>query len=181
MYIKPKPEPKKPKQPKQEKPKPSPEHPEYVRIKKLPQEELDRLSRDYVLAHGELIILSLDYVIEHGKMFGENLWWDRQYGYYICDFSGDEEIYYTGLAYGIYKNGNLQFYRYYKNGSEDGIEAKFYPSGVLKSYAVIYDENKIALAYEWDECGRIRGHYDGQEEGYRIMDEEGYLLMKNKV
>ncbi len=178
MFIKSKPEPKKPKQPKQEKPTPHPEHPEYVRIKRMPQEELDRLSRDYVLEHEGLTILSWDYVVDNGKMFGESLWWDRSDGYYICDFSEDEEegVYYTGLGYDLYKNGSLKFYRYYKNGSEEGIEAEFYPSGVLKSYAVIYDENKIALAYEWDENGMIRLYIDDQQ-GFRV-DEEGYMIKK---
>ncbi len=176
MFIKSKPEPKKPKQPKQEKPTPHPEHPEYVRIKKMPQEVLDRLSRDYVLAHEGLTILSLDDVIRQGKQFGEALWWDRSYGYYICDFSGDEEVYFTGLAYGIFKNGSLKFYRYYEDGLEHGDKAEFYPSGVLKSYAVIYDENKIALAYVWDENGMIRLYIDGQQ-GFRV-DEEGYMIKK---
>ena len=80
-------------------------------------DELMRLSRDYVLEHGGLTILSLDYVVENGKMFGESLWWDRSDGYYICDFSEDEEegVYYTGLAYDKNNNGNLRFYRFYEN------------------------------------------------------------------
>ena len=174
MYI----NPKQPK-PEQEFPQLRTNQPKYVRSRKMTQEELDRLSRDYVLEHEGLTILSWDYVVENGKMFGESLWWDRSDGYYICDFSGDEEVYFTGLAYDIYKNGNIQFYRYYKNGLEEGIETEFYPSGILKSYAVIYNENRIALAYEWDENGMIRLYIDGQQ-GFRV-DEEGYMLIQVNV
>ncbi len=176
MYIKPKPEPKKPKRPKPKTPVPHPGHAEYVRVRKMTDDELEKLSRDHVLAHEGLTLLSWDYVIEHGKEFGKALWWDRDYGYYICDFSGDEEVYFTGLAYGIFKNGSLKFYRYYEDGLEHGDKAEFYPSGVLKSYAVIYDENKIALAYVWDENGMIRLYIDGQQ-GFRV-DEEGYMIKK---
>ena len=174
MYI----NPKQPK-PEQEFPQLRTNQPKYVRSRKMTQKELDRLSRDYVLEHEGLTILSWDYVVENGKMFGESLWWDRSDGYYICDFSGDEEVYFTGLAYDIYKNGNIQFYRYYENGLEEGIETEFYPSGILKSYAVIYNENRIALAYEWDENGMIRLYIDGQQ-GFRV-DEEGYMLIQVNV
>lgn len=138
-----------------------------------------KFSLDYLIDNKVITILSRDYVIEHGKMFGESLWWDRSDGYYICDFSGDEEVYFTGLGYDIYKNGNIQFYRYYKNGLEEGIEAKFYPSGVLKSYTVIYDENKIALAYEWYENGMIKMFFDRDHE--YIFNEHGEITEQGQV
>ena len=139
----------------------------------------DKFSLDYLIENKVITILSRDYVVENGKMFGECLWWDRSDGYYICDFSGDEEVYFTGLGYDIYINGNIQFYRYYKNGLEDGIEAKFYPSGVLKSYTVIYDENKIALAYEWYENGMIKMFFDRDHE--YIFNEHGEITEQGQV
>ena len=155
--------------------------PKLVRSRKMTQEELHRLSRDYVLAHEKLTILSRDYVIEHGKKFGEGLWWDRSDGYYICDFSEDEEegVYYTRLGYDLYKNGSLKFYRYYEDGLEHGDEAEFYPSGVLKSYTVNRKKHWYSLAYEWNENGMIRYHFDGQQD--LCVDEEGYMLIPEKV
>ncbi len=121
-------------------------------------DELMRLSRDYVLAHEGLTILSWDYVVENGKMFGESLWWDRSDGYYICDFSEDEEegVYYTGLAYDKNNNGNLRFYRFYENGEEHGLEVTFYPSGEIKSYGVHIEKWLEGNYYEWYENGMIK-------------------------
>ena len=175
MYIKPKPEPKKPKQPKQEKPQTSPEHPGFVRIKRMAQIGLDQLSREYVIEHKKLVILSWDYVIEHGKEFGyDGLWWDPCDGYFIYDV--EEEVNYTGLSFGVYQDGSLRYYEFYKDGLEEGIQVGFYPSGELKSYCVIHEGKNMEIFYKWYEDGKIEAHFDGKR--WFFLDEEGYMLRR---
>lgn len=175
-YTKPK-----PKHSKQNIPKPHPDDPKYVRTKQMAQSGLDQLSRDYVIEHKKLEFLSLDYVIEHGKEFGENLWWDRCYGYFICDLSEDkedydEDVYYTGLSYEVYGNGKLAYYEYYENGVQEGEEVEFYFSGELKSYAVWHNGKTLEISYGWFENGMIKWYNNGKQ--LIRFDEEGYMYRK---
>ena len=154
MFIKPNRE--KPKQPKSA----QPANPDAANMKPF---DLDQLSRDYVLEHEKIRILSYDEVIEQGKVFGEDLWWDRNYGYYICDFSNDEAgrddegTYFTGLAFELYENGNLSYYQYYKDGLQDGEDVEFFPSGAVQHYGVWKDTKSITgNYYTWFESGQIR-------------------------
>ncbi len=180
MFIKPKPD--KPKR-KREKLQISPEHPEYVRIKQMAQIGQDQLSRDCVIERRRLSILSWDYVIEHGKEFGTDLCWDQCYGFFVCDISDDkaddkEDVYFTGLSYEVYRNGNLMYYEYFKDGREDGEEVVFYPSGVLKSYGLFREGKRIGKYYAWYESGRIEMYCDGKR--WFELDEEGYILRKKE-
>lgn len=180
MFIKPKPK-SQPKHTKQNIPKPHPEYLEYVRTKQMAQSGRDKLSRDYVIEHKKLEFLSYDYVIEHGKEFGEDLWWDRCHGYFICDFSDDkeddeEDVYYTGLSYEVYGNGNLAYYEYYENGVNEGVQVKFYFSGELKSYAVWHKGKTLEVSYGWFENGMIKWYNNGKQ--LIRFDEEGYMYRK---
>ena len=178
MYI----NPKQPK-PEQEFPQLRTNQPKYVRSRKMTQEELDRLSRDYVLEHEGLTILSWDYVVENGKMFGESLWWDRSDGYYICDFSGDEEVYFTGLIYEIYDNDNLRSYAFYKDGLKDGVEVKFYPSGKIHYYSIFCKGIITGVFYEWYENGMIKKYIDRRRKQNRRIeaDEQGKITKQGKA
>ena len=120
----------------------------------LPPEEIQRLSRDYVIEHEKLTIFSLEYVTEHGTDFGDGeLWWDHVYGYYICDREG---VYFTGLLYETYDNLRLKYYKFYENGEEHGLVVKFYPSGEVESYGVNIDKYLEGNYYEWYENGMIK-------------------------
>ena len=173
-----KPESEEQKQSNKEPPKPSPEHPAYVRVKRMAAVTLHQLSRDYVIEHEKLEILSWDYVIKHGKEFGEDLWWDRNYGFYICECSGDddEEVYYTGLSYEVFEDGKLNYYEYFKNGRPDGVHVTFYRSGKLCSYGFNREGQITGKHYIWYEDGQI--HY--YRDGGRLfdLDENGYMLQK---
>ncbi len=143
--------------------------------------DLDKLSRDYVLEHKKLRILSRDYVVENGKMFGESLWWDRSDGYYICDFSGDEEVYFTGLIYEIYDNDNLRSYAFYKDGLKDGVEVKFYPSGKIHYYSIFCKGIITGIFYEWYENGLIKKYIDRIHDKRIEADEQGKITKQGKA
>lgn len=183
MFIKPERETTKPKHTKQSIPKPHPEPPEYVRIEQMSQSRRDQLSRDNVINHKKLEFLSRDYVIKHGKEFGEDLWWDRCCGYFICDFSDDkeddeEDVYYTGLSYEVYGNGNLAYYEFYENGVKEGVQVDFYFSGVLKSYAVWHKGKTLEVSYGWYENGMIEWYNNGKQ--LIRFDEKGHTVERKK-
>ena len=141
MFIKPKSEGQK--SPKQ-KPKKQEEFKEW-----MTPDEMQQLSRDYVLKHEGITILSLDYVIENGINWNEND--DIDYdGYKICDLSGGKEVPFTGLLYELFQDGDLSWYGYYKDGLEIKENVSFFGSGEVHIY------HGFGRYYEWRENGNIR-------------------------
>ena len=88
----------------------------------LKPDELLQLSRDYVLEHEEITILSWDDVIKNGREWADGIGWD-EYGYRVCDKTGDEEIPFNGLLYEVVRNGNFwyhgfgKYYEWRENGN----------------------------------------------------------------
>ena len=148
-----KPKPTKENQPKEKQTKQYPMYKKHMRSiltdsSAMKQLDLDKLSRDYVLAHEKLTILSREYVMEHGRDFDDDsIGWDS-YGYRHCELCGDEEVPVNGLYYGETCDGGW-WYGYYEDGLKIGKEAAFFTSGELVSYA---GEGKY---YTWNENGRI--------------------------
>lgn len=181
--------------PKFKKPKPTNEnqpkekqtklHPMYKKhLKSIPtdssvmkQLDLDKLSRDYVLAHEKLTILSLEYVIEHGASLSDGeLWWDRDYGYYISDHEG---IYFTGLLYSTYDDLHLKHYAFYEDGVENGVKIRFYSSGEVLSYGVYSKGEIIGIYHEWYESGMIKKVLDHIQNKRFEFDENGNIIRSN--
>ena len=132
MFIKPNPKDHKPhpkaqkrKKPKSKKQKPLKEF--------MTPDELQQLSREYVLEHERLTVLSKDYVIEHGREWIEDIWYDSD-GYRICDLSGEDEVPITGLLYELFEDGSLSYYGYYEDGLQTGVHVDFYQSGEIRKY-----------------------------------------------
>ncbi|MCR5306719.1 MAG: hypothetical protein K6E36_09490 [Oscillospiraceae bacterium] len=131
-------------------------------------DEMQRLSRDYVLEHEGITILSSDDVIENGREWNEKIWYDR-YGYRLCDLSGGEEIPITGLFYERFNNGRLSWYGYYEDGFENGVHVTFYPSGQIRSYRRDLDEGEKEIYYKWYEDGMIKW-IPANREGYVYIE-----------
>ncbi len=97
-----KPKPTKEDQPKEKQTKQYPMYKKHMRSiltdsSAMKQLDLDKLSRDYVLAHEKLTILSREYVMEHGRDFDDDsIGWDS-YGYRHCELCDDEEVPVNGL------------------------------------------------------------------------------------
>ena len=139
----------------------------------------NQLSREYVITQKRLDILSWDYVIEHGKnLIDGELWWDQDYGYYICDCEG---VYFTGLLYRVYNNLSLNYYSFYEDGVENGITIWFYPSGEVKGYGV-YSKGKLTeIYYEWYENGMIKEYIDFNRNQRLEFDENGNIIKQGKA
>ena len=159
----------------------------------LTPEELERLSRDYLIEHKVITILSPDYVREHGVFWDDaELYWD-ECGYYTFDRDG---VRFTGLAYEVYdhkdmkyypffntdfQDGTLMDYVYYVNGLQDGADVDFYPSGALQSYRV-YDNGKaVGKSYEWYENGMIKKVVDYSRKERIEFNKQGKITNQGKV
>ena len=123
-------------------------------------DEMQQLSRDYVLEHEGIKILSFDYVIENGREWDDSIDYD-EYGYKVCDVSGEEEGPFTGLLYQILQNGGW-WYGYYEDGLEIRESVTFFGTGEVLEY------HGLGRYYEWREDGNIRLA--------RVRDEENLYL-----
>ncbi|WP_010677571.1 toxin-antitoxin system YwqK family antitoxin [Bacillus timonensis] len=100
-------------------------------------------------------ILTKEQVIQIGVEFEENLGFGGPYDLGIVEYDEDgEEKLFTGLAYDLYENGNLESYFFVENGVKQGASVSFYPNGNIKrignmdkgaaeGFQVEYFENKI--------------------------------------
>lgn len=86
------------------------------------------------MENNSIEILNKQYVLEHGTDFDEKLWF-TSYNDLVLDNPEDEDGQpFSGLAYELYKNGNLIYYCYYINGFAEGDNVEFYESGKIKSH-----------------------------------------------
>ena len=146
----------------------------------LKPDEMQRLSRDYVLEHQKLTILSRDYVIEHGREYDDDIDWDG-YGYRICDLSGEEEVPITGMLYELYDNGNPMYYVFYEKGLRNGAKVEFHLSGELQSYRVYEKGILVGKSYKWYENGMIKEYVDRIHNKRIEADEQGNITKQGKA
>lgn len=124
-------------------------------------------------------ILEKEYIIKNGVEFEECLEYGGPYDLGIVehDNHGLERLF-TGLAYDIYENGNIESYFYVENGVKQGMYVEFYPNGNIKrignmnknsadGYQVEFFENK-GKKYE-AEC------VAGLEMTFKKYDEQGNI------
>ncbi|MGE6599699.1 toxin-antitoxin system YwqK family antitoxin [Bacillus proteolyticus] len=78
-------------------------------------------------------ILTKEHVIKNGVEFEEYLGFGGPYdlGIVAYDENGEEKLF-TGLAYDLYENGNLESYFFVDNGVRQGVSVSFYPNGNIK-------------------------------------------------
>lgn len=154
-----------------------------MKAKFMKPNELNKLSREYVIIHEELNILSWDYVIEYGTYFDcEEICWDECYGHYKCDRDG---VLFSGLLFELYDNDNLAYYSFHENGLRNGIEVRFYLSGKIESYCEYGKGRIVGRYYEWFENGMIKefiDHYNNDHHYiYLEADEQGKIVKQGKV
>lgn len=94
-------------------------------------------------------LLTKEYLIQNGIEFEKDLEYGGPYGLGIVEYTDDgKEQLFTGLAYDIYENGNIESYFYVENGVRQGKYVKFFSNGNVKS---ISNMNKNAAEGYWVE------------------------------
>ncbi|MFQ9598031.1 MAG: toxin-antitoxin system YwqK family antitoxin [Streptococcus sp.] len=79
-------------------------------------------------------ILTKEEVLRDGVCFEDELDWGGEfYEQIVCENELGEEVPYTGLAYDLYSDGQLEFYGYIDNGYRHGLAVYFYSNGKIKS------------------------------------------------
>ena len=78
-------------------------------------------------------LLTKEYIIQNGLEFEEHLEYGGPYDLAIVEYTADgKERLFTGLAYDLYENGNIESYFYVENGFKQGKYVEFYSNGTIK-------------------------------------------------
>ena len=129
-------------------------------------------------------ILRIEEVIENGVSFDANLGFGGPYDQGIVEYSeSGEEILFTGLAYDLYDNGNLESYFYVYNGVKQGLFVSFFKNGKIKRIGNMDKSASHGLQIEYFENGTMKSESKriaGLAMTYREYDEDGNIIDEKK-
>ena len=125
-------------------------------------------------------ILTKEEVLRDGVCFEDELdWGGEYYEQIVYENESGEEVPYTGLAYDLYPDGQLESYGYIDNGYRHGLAVYFYSNGKIKS---INNQDRGAaegIQKEYFENGDIESVsycIAGGEILYKKYDETGKII-----
>ncbi|WP_086445358.1 toxin-antitoxin system YwqK family antitoxin [Candidatus Enterococcus lemimoniae] len=128
-------------------------------------------------------ILTKKYILEHGTNF-EYLANGGKHGLEIVEFDeNDNERVFTGLAYELYENGNLESYMFVRDGIKQGATVRFYSNGNIESISNMIDNVPEGKRIEYYENSAIK--IEEERTGGFLMtfvkyDEDGNIIEEKK-
>ncbi len=106
-------------------------------------------------------------------------------GNLILDNPEDEDgLPFSGVAYELYKNENLAYYRFYQNGLSHGAYKSFYESGSIKCQQMMqfgFINGKMECFYEDGSIKTLSYHELGVQLSYKEWDEDGNLIVDEEL
>ncbi|MCM1328682.1 MAG: hypothetical protein NC253_04500 [Ruminococcus sp.] len=135
---------------------------------------------------GVLHLLTKEYVMEHGSRWDYNddgICWSGEWGDQIYTKPMEEGgVPFSGLIYGLHKNGNLSYYRFVENGAGQGFSVKFYPNGQIQHYIIQRKGTPVGKFYYWYENGILKeenDYYDNYVISTSVSyDENGNIIKR---
>lgn len=125
-------------------------------------------------------VLTVNEILEKGIEFSGDVCFSGEYGQQIFDApleAGGKPI--NGIIYETYKNGNIKYYQYYKNGFADGDYVLFYESGEIKELCVMKNGSKWGGDESYFENGnkkRVEQCKFGIILSFKEFDVDGNLI-----
>ncbi|WP_314067526.1 hypothetical protein [uncultured Vagococcus sp.] len=129
-------------------------------------------------------ILSKSYVLQNGVNFEKCLTYGGLHGLSIVRYGENgEEIEFTGLAYEVYGNGNIESYMFVSEGIKQGEVVDFYPNGDVKSISNLDNGAAQGKQYSYYENGQLEVEEEriaGFLMTYTKYDEKGTIIDEKK-
>ncbi|MFF0829888.1 toxin-antitoxin system YwqK family antitoxin [Brevibacillus sp. NPDC003359] len=128
----------------------------------------------------EFNLLSLEKVLLEGIEFADEVCFSGKSGQEVFDKpieDGGKPV--SGLLYERYKNGNLVYYSYYKNGVAEGDYVKFYENGKVESFQRMNKGVILGKSTSWYENGVVKSIAEckyGFRITYREWNIDGELI-----
>ena len=124
-------------------------------------------------------LLNKDYILSNGIDYDElEVDYDR-FGDKEFITSEGKEIFFSGLTYSLYPNGNIEFYAFFENGFKSGDFVEFYEDGKIKSQQFMQRGRTYGFRKIWYKSGELKSEakYEyGVCFTLKEWDEEGNLI-----
>jgi len=129
-------------------------------------------------------VLTKEYIIQNGLEFEECLEYGGPYGLGIVECADDgKEKLFTGLAYDVYENGNIECYFYVENVVKQGEYVEFYMDGNIKRISNMNRSAVEGYYVEFFQNGMKKHESEyiaGREMTFKKYDEQGNVV-KQKI
>ncbi|AIF42601.1 toxin-antitoxin system YwqK family antitoxin [Virgibacillus sp. SK37] len=125
-------------------------------------------------------ILLREYIIQNGTEFEEYLGYRGPFDQGIVEYTKDgKEKLFTGIAFDIYENGNIESYFYVEDGVKQGKYVEFYLNGNIKKIGNMDKNSAEGYQVEFFENGHKK--YESECIAGRVMvftryDEDGKII-----
>ncbi|KSU82095.1 hypothetical protein GA0061096_3713 [Fictibacillus enclensis] len=125
-------------------------------------------------------ILTKDYIIQNGVEFEEHLEFGGPYDLGIVEYTPDgKERLFTGLAYDLYEDGNIESYFYVENGVKQGKYVEFFSNGNVKRIGNMNKNSAEGYQVEFYENNNKKYESEciaGLEMTFTKYDENGNII-----
>lgn len=125
-------------------------------------------------------ILTKKIITESGTEFEKSLEYGGPYELAIVEFTKEgEEKLFTGLAYDLYENGNIESYFYAEQGVKQGKYVEFYSNGNVKKIDNMNKSAADGYQVEFFENGNKKYESEyiaGRKMTYIKYDENGSIV-----
>ncbi|MBC1889874.1 hypothetical protein HCA63_16070 [Listeria booriae] len=119
-------------------------------------------------------------ILSEGVNFEDNLGYGGEYDQLIVEYDNEEnEFLYSGLAYDLYANGEVESYFFVKEGVKEGVYISFYENGNIKSKCNLLKGTLYGPQFEYYENGRIMREFDcvaGRIMKFTKFNKEGVII-----
>lgn len=112
--------------------------------------------------------------------FEDSLYYGGEYGEFIVEYDKKgAEVRFTGLAYDLFANGNIDGYLHVKEGIKDGQKVDFYPNGNVKQINYMGNnrsEGMLTSHYETGEKASVENRKHGVLMTFVKYDKQGQII-----
>lgn len=125
-------------------------------------------------------ILNKEYVVKNGVEFERSLGYGGPYDLGIVEYDeANQEKLFTGLAYDLHENGNVESYFFVDNGVGQGANISFYLNGNIKRVGNMDKSASEGEQLEYYENGQLKSVTNciaGRAMTFTKYDENGNIV-----
>ena len=125
-------------------------------------------------------ILTKEYIVQNGVEFENHLGYGGPNDLGIVEYTDDnKEKLFTGIAYDIYENGNIESYFYVENGVKQGKYVEFFLNGNIKLIGNMDKSSADGYQVEFYENGAKKYESEyiaGREMTFKKYDIDGNIM-----
>lgn len=126
-------------------------------------------------------------ILYDDERFSFESYWEDGFDHYERLFYTDDnnvKAPFSGLLHGLYPNGIVSGYSFYKDGYQEGEDVHFYDDGTISEYTNYSKADSTALIIKWFRTGTISEIMElsdhGSHKKYIEYDENGNIISQGE-